>query len=86
MRARGPESLCAAADAAICIPANSAPCQQCPLPTHKRYCPTPPPPAQDVGLKQRIFADLEAACGPNAILATNTSTIDIDLVSKEGRS
>eukprot|EP00879_Flechtneria_rotunda_P001199 GHRR01001346.1.p1 GENE.GHRR01001346.1~~GHRR01001346.1.p1 ORF type:complete len:489 (+),score=186.50 GHRR01001346.1:104-1570(+) len=35
---------------------------------------------EDVGLKQRIFADLEAACPPHAILATNTSTIDIDLV------
>lgn len=35
---------------------------------------------EDIGLKQRIFADLEAACPPHAILATNTSTIDIDLV------
>jgi hypothetical protein len=35
---------------------------------------------EDIGLKQRIFADLEAACAPHAILATNTSTIDIELV------
>jgi hypothetical protein len=35
---------------------------------------------EDVGLKQRIFADLEANCSPQCILATNTSTIDIDLV------
>jgi enoyl-CoA hydratase/3-hydroxyacyl-CoA dehydrogenase len=35
---------------------------------------------EDIGLKQRIFADLEAACAPHCILATNTSTIDIELV------
>lgn len=35
---------------------------------------------EDIGLKQRIFADLEASCAPHAILATNTSTIDIELV------
>ena len=35
---------------------------------------------EDVGLKQKIFADLEAACRPDAILSTNTSTIDISLV------
>lgn len=35
---------------------------------------------EDIGLKQRIFADLEASCPPHAILATNTSTIDIELV------
>lgn len=35
---------------------------------------------QDVALKQRIFADLEAATRPDCVLATNTSTIDIDLV------
>jgi enoyl-CoA hydratase/3-hydroxyacyl-CoA dehydrogenase len=35
---------------------------------------------EDVALKQRIFADLAAACGPAAILSTNTSTIDIELV------
>lgn len=35
---------------------------------------------EDVALKQRIFADLEAACRPDCVLATNTSTIDISLV------
>ncbi|GLI69386.1 hypothetical protein VaNZ11_013987, partial [Volvox africanus] len=35
---------------------------------------------EDIGLKQRIFADLEKVCRPDAILSTNTSTIDIDLV------
>eukprot|EP00775_Hariotina_reticulata_P003942 gene3942-4196_t len=35
---------------------------------------------EDIGLKQRIFADLEAACPSHTILATNTSTIDIELV------
>ena len=32
---------------------------------------------EDLGLKQRIFADLERVCNPNCILSTNTSTIDI---------
>jgi enoyl-CoA hydratase/3-hydroxyacyl-CoA dehydrogenase len=35
---------------------------------------------EDIGLKQRIFVDLEAYCPPHAILATNTSTINIELV------
>lgn len=35
---------------------------------------------EDIPLKQRIFADLERVCRPDAILSTNTSTIDIDLV------
>ena len=35
---------------------------------------------EDIKLKQGIFADLEAACRPDAILSTNTSTINIDLV------
>ncbi|KAI8468942.1 MAG: ClpP/crotonase-like domain-containing protein [Monoraphidium minutum] len=41
---------------------------------------------EDIPLKQRIFADLEAACPPHAILATNTSTIDIDLVGAKTKS
>ncbi|GBF93062.1 hypothetical protein Rsub_05673 [Raphidocelis subcapitata] len=41
---------------------------------------------EDIPLKQRIFADLEAACRPDAILATNTSTIDIDLVGAKTRA
>lgn len=43
-------------------------------------------------LKQEIFAQLEAICGPDCILATNTSTINLDLIGlgapiahKEGR-
>ncbi|KAG2441459.1 hypothetical protein HXX76_003081 [Chlamydomonas incerta] len=35
---------------------------------------------EDIPLKQKIFADLERACRPDAILSTNTSTIDIELV------
>ena len=35
---------------------------------------------EDVGLKQRIFADLEKACRPDCILSSNTSTIDISLI------
>lgn len=34
---------------------------------------------ENVKLKQQIFADLEKACGPQTILSTNTSTIDISL-------
>lgn len=36
---------------------------------------------EDLGLKQRIFADLEAACSFTCILSTNTSTIDITQVA-----
>lgn len=32
-------------------------------------------------LKQQIFKDLEAVCKPTCILATNTSTINIDLIA-----
>ena len=39
-----------------------------------------------MGLKQKIFADLEAACRPDAILSTNTSTIDISLVGAKTRA
>ena len=35
---------------------------------------------ENVKLKQQIFADLEKACKPDAILSSNTSTIDISLV------
>lgn len=35
---------------------------------------------EDIGLKQRIFVDLETHCPPHAILSTNTSTINIELV------
>lgn len=35
---------------------------------------------QHLPIKQQIFADLEKACRPDAILSTNTSTINIELV------
>eukprot|EP01006_Ploeotia_vitrea_P036031 TRINITY_DN65959_c3_g1_i1.p1 TRINITY_DN65959_c3_g1~~TRINITY_DN65959_c3_g1_i1.p1 ORF type:complete len:794 (-),score=473.12 TRINITY_DN65959_c3_g1_i1:82-2106(-) len=35
-----------------------------------------------VPLKQRIFGELEAVCSSRCILATNTSTIDIDLIAQ----
>ncbi len=37
---------------------------------------------QNIPLKQKIFADLEKACRPDAILSSNTSTIDISLIGK----
>ena len=40
---------------------------------------------ESIPLKQRIFADLERVCRPDAILATNTSTINIDLVAQKLR-
>ncbi len=41
---------------------------------------------EDIGLKQRIFADLEAKCSPQCILSTNTSTIDINLVGAKTKA
>lgn len=41
---------------------------------------------EDVGLKQRIFADLEKACRPDCILSSNTSTIDISLIAKKTKA
>lgn len=38
---------------------------------------------EDVKLKQTIFADLERACRPDAILSSNTSTIDIELIGEK---
>ena len=35
---------------------------------------------ENVAIKQAIFADLAKACKPDAVLSTNTSTIDIDVV------
>ena len=37
---------------------------------------------EDMALKQEIFADLEARCRPEAILATNTSALDVDEMAK----
>lgn len=38
---------------------------------------------EDVGLKQKIFQDLVSACPSHAILSTNTSTIDIELIGRK---
>lgn len=38
---------------------------------------------ESIPLKQRIFADLVGVCRPDAILSTNTSTIDIELVGEK---
>lgn len=35
---------------------------------------------EDPRLKQKIFTELEAACRPDCIFATNTSTINLDLI------
>src|SRR5690349_13780289 len=36
---------------------------------------------EDMDLKQKVFAEIEAAAPRDAILATNTSTMDIDKVA-----
>ncbi|KAF8011152.1 hypothetical protein BT93_J1695 [Corymbia citriodora subsp. variegata] len=41
---------------------------------------------ENVSLKQQIFADLERICPPHCILATNTSTIDLNLIGEKTRS
>lgn len=41
---------------------------------------------EKISLKQDIFADLEKYCPPHCILATNTSTIDLDLIGEKTRS
>ncbi|XP_071737250.1 peroxisomal fatty acid beta-oxidation multifunctional protein AIM1-like isoform X2 [Rutidosis leptorrhynchoides] len=38
---------------------------------------------EDVSLKQKIFCEIEKACPPHCILATNTSTIDLNLVGEK---
>jgi enoyl-CoA hydratase/3-hydroxyacyl-CoA dehydrogenase len=35
---------------------------------------------ENIELKQQVFADLEKACRPDCVLASNTSTIDIELI------
>jgi len=37
---------------------------------------------ENISLKQTIFSDLEKICPPHCILASNTSTIDLDVVGK----
>ncbi|KAJ4843076.1 hypothetical protein Tsubulata_042022 [Turnera subulata] len=41
---------------------------------------------ENVSLKQDIFSDLEKYCPPHCILASNTSTIDLDLIGKKTKS
>ncbi|URD90228.1 fatty acid beta-oxidation multifunctional protein [Musa troglodytarum] len=41
---------------------------------------------ENVSLKQQIFADLEKCCSPSCVLATNTSTIDLNLVGEKTNS
>ncbi len=36
---------------------------------------------EDLDVKKRVFAELSEACGEDAILATNTSTLDIDAIA-----
>jgi 3-hydroxyacyl-CoA dehydrogenase len=37
---------------------------------------------EDMGLKQEVFARLDAVCKPDAILATNTSTLNVDTIAR----
>ncbi|WOL08343.1 peroxisomal fatty acid beta-oxidation multifunctional protein [Canna indica] len=41
---------------------------------------------EKVPLKQQIFADIEKFCPPHCILATNTSTIDLNIVGEKTHS
>ncbi|XP_051152677.1 glyoxysomal fatty acid beta-oxidation multifunctional protein MFP-a [Andrographis paniculata] len=41
---------------------------------------------ENVSLKQQIFSDLEKFCPSHCILATNTSTIDLNLIGEKTRS
>ncbi|XP_021723619.1 peroxisomal fatty acid beta-oxidation multifunctional protein AIM1-like [Chenopodium quinoa] len=41
---------------------------------------------ENVPLKQRIFSELEKTCPPHCILATNTSTIDLNVVGEKTSS
>ncbi|KAJ0799775.1 putative isomerase, 3-hydroxyacyl-CoA dehydrogenase, Enoyl-CoA hydratase [Helianthus annuus] len=41
---------------------------------------------ENVQLKQKIFSEIEKVCPPHCILATNTSTIDLNLVGEKLRS
>ncbi|KAJ0881696.1 putative isomerase, 3-hydroxyacyl-CoA dehydrogenase, Enoyl-CoA hydratase [Helianthus annuus] len=41
---------------------------------------------ENVPLKQKIFSELEKVCPPHCILATNTSTIDLNLVGEKTKS
>ncbi|XP_078439828.1 multifunctional protein 2 [Wolffia australiana] len=41
---------------------------------------------EDLSLKQKIFGELERYCSPSCILATNTSTIDLNLIGEKTNS
>ncbi|XP_057957697.1 glyoxysomal fatty acid beta-oxidation multifunctional protein MFP-a [Malania oleifera] len=41
---------------------------------------------ENVSLKQQIFADLEKYCPPHCVLASNTSTIDLNLIGERTKS
>ncbi|KAJ4954723.1 hypothetical protein NE237_011506 [Protea cynaroides] len=41
---------------------------------------------ENVSLKQQIFVDLEKYCAPHCILASNTSTIDLNLIGEKTMS
>ncbi|KAL0333895.1 UNVERIFIED_CONTAM: Peroxisomal fatty acid beta-oxidation multifunctional protein AIM1 [Sesamum angustifolium] len=41
---------------------------------------------ENISLKQQIFADIEKACPPHCILASNTSTIDLNIVGAKTNS
>lgn len=41
---------------------------------------------ENVSLKQQIFADLERYCPPHCIIASNTSTIDLNLIGERTKS
>ncbi|XP_057430072.1 peroxisomal fatty acid beta-oxidation multifunctional protein MFP2-like [Lotus japonicus] len=41
---------------------------------------------ENVSLKQQIFADLEKFCPPHCIFASNTSTIDLNLIGERTKS
>ncbi|KAL2530584.1 Peroxisomal fatty acid beta-oxidation multifunctional protein MFP2 [Forsythia ovata] len=41
---------------------------------------------ENVSLKQQIFSDLEKFCPPHCILASNTSTIDLNLIGEKTKS
>ncbi|RRT32258.1 hypothetical protein B296_00055617, partial [Ensete ventricosum] len=52
---------------------------------YRQYVGTPAV-IENVSLKQQIFADLEKYCSLNCVLATNTSTIDLNLVGEKTKS
>ncbi|KAG6411214.1 hypothetical protein SASPL_129292 [Salvia splendens] len=41
---------------------------------------------ENIPLKQKIFADIEKACPPHCILASNTSTIDLNVIGEKTKS